>query len=147
MKSEMGILTGDADVSFAALGGPRGAPSHTLTPEVLGPKQLLHLLTGDLNAGFSHHQACEDRWKTTEQGRRNAEAVSIRRPHGLQTLRFPPPGSDLPDPAVSPALTRSDCDSVSVSLAPTPHPKPLGRGPVGDASRHGGVHNPISYLR
>lgn len=73
----MGILTGDADVSFAALGGPRGAPSHTLTPEVLGPKQLLHLLTGDLDAGLSHHQACEDRWKTSEQRRRSAEAVRV----------------------------------------------------------------------
>lgn len=61
MKSEMGILTGNADVSFAALGGPRGAPSHTLAPEVLGPKQLLHLLTGDLYAGFSHHQTCVGR--------------------------------------------------------------------------------------
>lgn len=79
MKSEMGILTGDADVSFAALGGPRGAPSHTLTPEVFGPKQLLHLLTGDLDAGFSHHQACEDRRETTEQRRRSAEAVRVHR--------------------------------------------------------------------
>lgn len=74
MKSEMGILTGDAHVSFAALGGPRGAPSHALTPEVLGPKQLLHLLTCDLYAGFSHHQACEDRWKTAEGRGANAEA-------------------------------------------------------------------------
>lgn len=71
MKSRLGILTGDADVSFAALGGPRRAPSHTLTPEVLGPEQLLHLLTGDLYTGFSHHQACKDRRKTTEQRRRN----------------------------------------------------------------------------
>lgn len=72
----MGILTGDAHVSFAALGGPRGAPSHTLTPEVLGPKQLLHLLTRDLYAGFSHHQACEDRWKTAEG--KGSERGSVR---------------------------------------------------------------------
>lgn len=54
-------LTGNADVGFAALGGPSGAPSHTLTPEVLRPKQLLHLLPGDLYAGFSHDQAFRDK--------------------------------------------------------------------------------------
>lgn len=75
MKSQVGILTGDADVGFAALGGPRGAPRHTLAPEVLGPKQLLHLLTGDLDASFSHHQACEDRWETGEDRRGNAGAA------------------------------------------------------------------------
>lgn len=32
------LLTSDADVGFAALGGPRGAPGHTLTPEVLRSK-------------------------------------------------------------------------------------------------------------
>lgn len=52
------VLTGDADVGLAALGGPCRAPGYTLTPEVLWPKQLLHLLPCDLNTGFSHHQAC-----------------------------------------------------------------------------------------
>lgn len=75
MKRRVGILTGNAHVGFAALGGPRGAPSHTLTPEVLGPKQLLHLLTCDLYAGFSHHQACGDTWKRTEQWGAIPEAV------------------------------------------------------------------------
>ena len=45
-------------MGFATLGGPRGAPGHTLTPEVLRPKQLLHLLPSDLDAGLPHHQAC-----------------------------------------------------------------------------------------
>lgn len=63
MESGMRILTGDADVGFAALGGPCGAPGHTLTPEVLRPEQLLHLLPSDLYAGFSYHQACGDRRK------------------------------------------------------------------------------------
>ena len=49
-------LTGDADVGLAALGGPSRAPGDTLAPEVLRPKQLLHLLPGDLDAGLSHHQ-------------------------------------------------------------------------------------------
>lgn len=57
MGSRMRLLTGDADVGFAALGGPRRAPGHTLAPEVLGPEELLHLLPGDLYAGFPHHQA------------------------------------------------------------------------------------------
>ncbi len=61
MKSGTRILTGNANMRFAALGGPRGAPGHTLTPEVLRPKQLLHLLPRDLYAGLSHHQACEER--------------------------------------------------------------------------------------
>lgn len=60
-KSRLSILTGNADVGFAALGGPCGAPGHTLTPEVLRPKQLLHLLPSDLYAGFSHYQACKGR--------------------------------------------------------------------------------------
>lgn len=67
MKSRMRILTGDADVGFAALGGPRGAPGHTLTPEVLGPEQLLHLLPSDLYAGFSYDQACGDRARKNER--------------------------------------------------------------------------------
>lgn len=57
-ESRMRILTSDADMGFAALGGPRGAPGHTLTPEVLRAKQLLHLLPSDLYAGLSHYQAC-----------------------------------------------------------------------------------------
>ena len=71
MQSGMRILTGDADVGFAALGGSGGAPGHTLTPKVLGPKQLLHLLPSDLYAGLSDHQACEDRQRTRreEEGR------------------------------------------------------------------------------
>lgn len=74
----MSILTGDADVGFTALGGPCGAPGHTLTPEVLRPKQLLHLLPSDLYAGFSHYQACKDRQKglksrTTGKARRYRE--------------------------------------------------------------------------
>lgn len=86
MKSKMGILTGDADVSFAALGGPCGAPSHTLTPEVLGPKQLLHLLTCDLYAGFSYHQACENRWKASQQRRGNTDPAPP-----AKTARWSPP--------------------------------------------------------
>lgn len=54
-----GSLTSDADVGFAALGGPCRAPGNTLTPEVLGPKQLLHLLPSDLYAGLSHYQSFE----------------------------------------------------------------------------------------
>lgn len=99
MKRGMGILTGDAHVGFAALGGPRGAPSHTLTPEVLGPKQLLHLLTCDLDAGFSHHQACEDTWERGEQWGAIPEAVRQRRrgkPDGVHAFKrcLPSPGSD-----------------------------------------------------
>lgn len=56
-------LTSDADVGFAALGGPCRAPGNTLTPEVLGPKQLLHLLSSDLDAGLSHYQSCKERQK------------------------------------------------------------------------------------
>lgn len=67
MESGMRTLTGDADVGLAALGGPRGAPGHTLTPEVLGPEQLLHLLPGDLDAGFSYDQACGDRARKNER--------------------------------------------------------------------------------
>lgn len=58
-------------MGFAALGGPSGAPGHTLTPEVLRPKQLLNLLPSDLYAGLSHHQACEEgqgRLKEREAG-------------------------------------------------------------------------------
>lgn len=54
-------------MGFAALGGPRGAPGHTLTPEILRPKQLLHLLPSDLDAGLSHYQACEERQKKIER--------------------------------------------------------------------------------
>lgn len=53
----MRTLTGDADVGFAALGGPRGAPGHTLTPEVFRAEQLLHLLPSDLYAGLSYDEA------------------------------------------------------------------------------------------
>lgn len=75
MKSGMRILTGDANMGFAALGGPCGAPGHTLTPEVLRPKQLLHLLPSDLYAGLSHHQACEERQK-------GSKGREIKRKHG-----------------------------------------------------------------
>lgn len=61
-------------MGFAALGGPCRAPGHTLTPEVLQPKQLLHLLPSDLYAGLSHYQACEKRqkgWKGRVRKRRH----------------------------------------------------------------------------
>lgn len=50
-------------MSFAALGGPSGAPGHTLTPEVLWPKQFLHLLPSDLYAGLPHDQTWEKEHK------------------------------------------------------------------------------------
>lgn len=65
----MRLLTGDADVGFAALGGPRRAPGHTLAPEVLGPEELLHLLPSDLYAGFPHHQAYGEEVNRGEEGR------------------------------------------------------------------------------
>ena len=64
---EGSILTSNPDVGFATLGGPCGAPGHTLTPEVLRPKQLLHLLPSDLYAGLPHYQACEERQKGKEK--------------------------------------------------------------------------------
>lgn len=101
MRGGGGALTGDADMGFAALGGPRGAPGHTLTPEVLGPKQLLHLLPSDLDAGLSHYQACggrQDGLKGRERaertrpgrrdggkrGRRRKVLAHIRTEHGEQ---------------------------------------------------------------
>lgn len=82
------MLTGDADVGFPTLGGPCRAPGHTLTPEVLRSKQLLHLLTCDLYAGFSHHQAWEDRWKMEGKlNKRLKQTVdSICHIHSVQTL-------------------------------------------------------------
>lgn len=80
--SRLSILTGDADVGFAALGGPCGAPGHTLTPEVLRPKQLLHLLPSDLYAGFSHYQACKGR----QEGLKRREKEKAHR--GMERARI-----------------------------------------------------------
>ena len=70
-------------MGFAALGGPCRAPGHTLTPEVLRPKQLLHLLPSDLNAGLSHYQACEERQKGWK-GREEIEKACEKRGQGWE---------------------------------------------------------------
>lgn len=72
------ILTGDADVGFATLGGPRRAPGYTLTPEVFRAEEFLHLLPGYLYAGLPHHQACEGRTEKGSKGRRRQEKEKER---------------------------------------------------------------------
>lgn len=57
-RDSSGVLTCDADVRFATFGGPGWAPSDALAPVIFGAKQLLHLLSRDLDAGFPHHQTC-----------------------------------------------------------------------------------------
>lgn len=48
------LLTGDAYVSLLALLGSCSAPGHTLTPVILQPKDLLHLLAWDINLHLHH---------------------------------------------------------------------------------------------
>lgn len=62
-------LTGDPDVGLTALGGSRGAPGHTLTPEILQTEQFLHLLTGDLDTGLPNHQTYRQRDRVRETSR------------------------------------------------------------------------------
>lgn len=52
-------LTCNADVGFAALGGACGAPGNALAPVILRPKELLHLLPGNLDADLPDYQTCQ----------------------------------------------------------------------------------------
>lgn len=74
------VLTCDADVGLAALGGSGGAPGHALTPVIFGSKQLLHLLSRDLYTGFSHHQTCRQEGKTTVESFTTSVEVSDSKP-------------------------------------------------------------------
>lgn len=63
MHASSSVLTCNADVCLAALGGSSGAPGHALTPVIFRTKQLLDLLSCNFYTGFSYHQTCRRKEK------------------------------------------------------------------------------------
>lgn len=112
------VLTCDADVGLAALGGSGGAPGHALTPVIFGSKQLLHLLSRDLYTGFSHHQTCRQEGKTTVESFTTTVEVSDSKPKKIpakkKTKKKTVNESQVP---ASPPATDTKASTLAIRLS------------------------------